>query len=34
MSQSNVIFAALLFAFVVYITMKGRLPAYLKTLLG
>lgn len=34
MSQSNVIFAALLFAFVVFITMRGELPAYLKTLIG
>lgn len=34
MSQSNVIFAALLFAFVVFITMKGKLSAYLKTIVG
>lgn len=29
MRQSNVIFAALLFAFIVYITVRGQLPSYL-----
>lgn len=29
MRQSTVIFGVLIFAFVVYITMRGQLPAYL-----
>jgi hypothetical protein len=32
MQQSNVIFAALFIAFVIYITMKGKLPQYLKVI--
>lgn len=32
MSQATVIFGAILFAFLVFITVKGELPAYLKTL--
>jgi len=33
-SQSNVIFAYLLIAFIVFITVKGELPTYLGFLLG
>lgn len=33
MSQSNVIAAAVLFAFVVFITVRGRLPDYLRVFL-
>lgn len=29
MRQSNVIFGVILFAFVMYVTMRGQLPAYL-----
>ena len=29
MRQSNVIFGTLIFAFIVFITMRGQLPAYL-----
>ena len=29
MSQSNKIFGAIVFAFIIYITAKGELPAYL-----
>ena len=29
MSQSNIIFGTLLFAFIIYITTKGELPAYI-----
>lgn len=29
MRQSNVIFGTLIFMFIVYITMRGQLPAYL-----
>ena len=32
-SQSNVIFGALLVAFIIFITMRGHLPAYLQALL-
>lgn len=34
MQQSNVIFAALFVAFVVYITSKGELPNYINILKG
>lgn len=34
MRQSNVIFATLLFAFIVYITIRGQLPAYLDLFRG
>jgi hypothetical protein len=34
MSQSNVIFAFLFAAFVIFITMRGKLPTYLGFLLG
>lgn len=34
MRQSNVIFGALLFAFIVYITVRGQLPAYLDLFRG
>lgn len=34
MQQSNVIFACLFIAFIVFITMRGKLPAYLAALLG
>jgi hypothetical protein len=33
MSQSGVIFAVLGLAFIVFITMRGELPAYLRVLL-
>ena len=33
-SQSNLIFALILFAFVVFITMRGKLPQYLQALVG
>jgi len=33
-SQSNVIFASLLIAFIIFITVKGELPTYLGFLLG
>lgn len=33
MSQSNLIFAALLFAFIVFITVRGELPTYMSLLL-
>jgi hypothetical protein len=33
-SQSNVIFAYLLIAFIVFITVRGELPTYLGFLLG
>jgi hypothetical protein len=29
MKQSNVIFATLIFSFILYVTMRGQLPAYL-----
>lgn len=34
MQQSNVIFGALLAAFIVYITTKGELPTYISLLRG
>lgn len=34
MQQSNVIFATLLIAFVVFITVRGELPTYLSLLRG
>lgn len=34
MSQSNVIAACLFIAFIVFITMRGKLPAYLAALFG
>jgi len=32
--QSNIIFAALLFAFIIYITIRGQLPSYLALFSG
>lgn len=32
MNQSNVIFAALIIGFIVFITMRGELTAYLKVI--
>ena len=34
MGQSNAIFAALLISFVIYVTMRGHLPGYLRVLVG
>lgn len=34
MKQSNVIFGTLLLAFVIYITLRGQLPAYLSLFSG
>lgn len=34
MRQSNVIFGVLIFAFVIYITLRGQLPAYLSLFTG
>lgn len=34
MQQSNVIFGAILIAFIVFITVRGELPAYLSLLRG
>lgn len=34
MGQSNVIFGALLFAFIVYITARGELSTYIQLLFG
>jgi hypothetical protein len=32
--QSNIIFFALFLAFVIFITMRGKLPQYIKTVFG
>lgn len=34
MRQSNIIFGSLLFAFIVYITIRGQLPGYLDLFRG
>jgi hypothetical protein len=34
MSQTSVIFAAIVFGFFVYITTKGELPAYIRVFTG
>lgn len=34
MSQSNVVFAFLLVAFLIFITMRGKLRTYMRFLLG
>lgn len=34
MRQSNVIFGVLVFAFVIYITLRGQLPAYIALFTG
>ena len=33
MNQSNVIFGAILFAYIVFITIKGELPTYMGLLI-
>ena len=34
MQQSNVIFAVIFFAFVIFVTIRGELPAYLAIFFG